>query len=53
MNIGSITITHEVSPEGRMLTTVHAAGNMPLVTKLGLLELAKDTILNGPDEDDE
>lgn len=50
-SIGTILITCEAHADGDLITGVTRTGDMPLVTQLGLLDLARDTILNGPDDD--
>lgn len=45
MNAGNIKISYDVWPDGDIVTAVDVEGDIPLVTQLGLLELAKDTIL--------
>ena len=45
MNLGSITISYELDDDGDMITGVSIDGDLPIVTQLGLIELAKDTIL--------
>lgn len=45
MNAGNIKISYDVWPDGDIVTAVNVEGDIPLVTQLGLLELAKDTIL--------
>lgn len=52
MQVGSITITYSMADDGDMLTDVSVDGDMPVVTQLGLLELAKDSILIGTVDDD-
>lgn len=44
MNVGNISISYDIWPDGDV-TRVDVEGDIPLVTQLGLLELAKDTIL--------
>lgn len=51
VSIGTITITYDATPDGDLITGVTATGDMPLVTKLGLLDLARDTMLNGHDDE--
>lgn len=46
-NIGSIHITQEIADDGDVLTNVTVDGDMHLVTQLGLLRLAEDTLING------
>lgn len=53
MNVGSITITYNMADDGDMLTDVSVEGELPIVTQLGLLELAKDSILIGTVDDDD
>lgn len=50
MQLGSITITYEMSDDGHMDTGLTIDGDMPIITQLGLLDLARDTILRGDDE---
>lgn len=45
MIAGQMTVTYEVWPDGDIVTNLTVEGDIPLVTQLGLLELAKDTIL--------
>ena len=47
VNIGTITITYDMTDDGDMLTGVSVDGDMPIVTQLELLDLARDTILAG------
>lgn len=53
MNLGSITISYELDDDGDMITGVSIDGDLPIVTQLGLIELAKDTILRMDPEDGE
>lgn len=54
MKVGSITITYEMMDDGDIITGLNVDGDLPVVTQLGLLELAKDTILqNTQGEQDE
>lgn len=55
MNVGSITITYYMDEDGDLNTGVSVDGDIPIVTQLGLLELAKDSILIGTvfEEEDE
>lgn len=50
--IGKITITYDLASDGDIHTVLDVEGDLPIVVQLGLLELAKDTILNPPDDDD-
>lgn len=45
MQLGRIVITYEVAEDGTMPTQLLVDGDIPLAVQLGLLELAKDTIL--------
>lgn len=47
VSIGTITITYDMTDDSDMLTGVSVDGDMPIVTQLGLLDLARDTILAG------
>lgn len=51
--IGTITITEYLDEDGDIITGVSVDGDIPLVTQLGLLRMAEDTILNCNDEDEE
>lgn len=54
LSIGSITISYEFGDDGDIITGVQVDGDIPVVTQLGLLRLAEDTILavDPEDEDD-
>lgn len=52
MIVGEITITYELAEDGDMITTLNVEGDIHVATQLGLLELAKDTILHA-EEDEE
>lgn len=52
MRIGSIVITYSMADDGDLLTDVTVEGDIPVATQLGLLELAKDSILIGVVDDD-
>lgn len=43
--VGSIVIGYGLDEEGELITSVSVEGDLPVVVSLGLLELAKDTIL--------
>lgn len=47
VEVGSIHVTYELAPDGDMLTSVEVLGDMPLVVSLGLLDMARDTLLSG------
>lgn len=50
-SIGKITISYDLADDGDIHTVLDVEGDLPVVVQLGLLELAKDTILNPPDDD--
>lgn len=50
MDLGSITITHFIDEGGDIVTGVSVDGDIPIVTQLGLIRMAEDTILRGTDE---
>lgn len=52
MEIGSIVITYSMADDGDLITDVSVEGDIPIATQLGLLELAKDSILIGTVGDD-
>lgn len=52
VQIGQITITHTLNDDGETITGLTVDGDMPLATSLGLLELAKDTLLRGAPNDE-
>lgn len=52
-NVNLGTITYDMTDDGDMLTGVSVDGDMPIVTQLGLLDLARDTVLAGCYEADE
>ena len=43
--VGSIRITYDLWENGDIVTQVHTEGDLPLVIQLGLLEMAKDTLI--------
>lgn len=45
--LGFIHITYEVGENGEVETSVTTDEELPLVIQLGLLDLAKDTLLRG------
>jgi hypothetical protein len=51
--IGTLKIHYVLDEDGDILTGVEVEGEIPVVVQLGLLEMAKDTILNPPDDDDD
>lgn len=51
MIVGEIKITYELAPDGDVITTLNVEGDLHVATQLGLLELAKDTILHGEEEE--
>ena len=52
MEIGSVVITYSMADDGDLITDVSVEGDIPIATQLGLLELAKDSILIGTVGDD-
>lgn len=52
VDIGSITISYYIGHDGDMISGVSVEGDLPMITRLGLLRMAEDTILR-MDEDDE
>lgn len=53
MKIGEIKISYEMAEDGDVLTNVEVDGELPFVTQLGLLEMAKDTLLRGVDDEED
>lgn len=51
--IGYIHIDYTIAPDGDLQTRLDFEGDIPLVTQLGLIELAKDSLLNPPESDEE
>jgi hypothetical protein len=45
VQLGRLIITYELEQDGTMPTTLSVEGEIPVAVQLGLLELAKDTIL--------
>lgn len=52
MPLGSITISHYLDSTGDIITGVSVDGDIPIVTQLGLLRMAEDTILRMDEEDE-
>lgn len=50
--IVTLTLTDKPGDEAEQLN-VSFEGDPPLVTALGMLRMAEDSMLHGPDEDDE
>lgn len=48
-----IVVTQYITGQGEIKFSVHASGEVPLSTQIGLLELAKVTIIEKAGEDDE
>ena len=53
MTVGSIVIDLTLTDDGDEVTSVRVEGDLPVVTQIGLLAMAQDSILNGPEEDDD
>lgn len=53
MTVGEIRIRSVIAETGHPEVAIDLpdTDDVPLVTQLGMLELAKDTLLNGPEED--
>lgn len=45
--VGSIHISYDLADDGDILTRVDVSGDLPVVTILGLLSMATDTVLRG------
>ena len=50
--VGHIHIGYNLTDDGDMTTEVSVEGEIPIATQLGLLELAKDSILIGIGDDE-
>ena len=53
MTVGSIVIDLTLTDDGDEVTSVRIEGDLSVVTQIGLLAMAQDTILSGPEEDDD
>ena len=53
MTVGSIVIDLTLTDDGDEVTSVRVEGDLSVVTQIGLLAMAQDSILNGPEEDDD
>lgn len=54
MEIYEMRITYSLDPEtGEPLIGLHENGDLDIATKLGLLRLTEDTILNSPDDEED
>lgn len=53
MTVGSIVIDLTLTDDGDEVTRVRVEGDLSVVTQIGLLAMAQDSILNGPEEDDD
>lgn len=51
--VGSIHISYYLDEEGELVSGVSVEGDMPMVVVIGLLEMAKDTVLATSYEEDE
>lgn len=49
--IGRIVIPYWINDEGETEFRVDIEGEMPMVVTVGLLAMAQDTMLNGPDDE--
>lgn len=52
MDIGRLIIDYTVTEDGDLQTALTVEGDLPVVTQLGIIELAKDTILHPPIDED-
>lgn len=46
MRVGHLKIWLEIADDGDMLTIVDVKGDIPFITQIGMLEMAKDTLLD-------
>lgn len=53
LDIGYIHIDYQIQDDGEITMHLDVDGDLPVVTQLGLLELAKDTVLNQDPEEEE
>ena len=44
--IGKITVDYYLAENGRMITYLEVEGDLPMIVQLGLLDMARDTILH-------
>lgn len=51
--IGRIEITYVIEDDGDIVSEVEVKGDIPFVTQIGLLEMAKDSLFNGSEEDED
>lgn len=48
----SLVLTYVLGESGEPLVGIHEEGESPLVTKLGMLRMAEDTLLHSMEEED-
>ena len=54
MEIYEMRITYSLDPDtGEPLVGLHEDGELDITTKLGMLRLTEDTLLHGPDDDED
>lgn len=53
VEIGTIHIRYWADEDGDLLTSVSVDGEMPLVTVIGLLEMAKDELMHSFEDEDQ
>lgn len=53
LELGEIVLTYSITEDGDIMSGLSITGEIPVAMQLGLLELAKDTILRGIYEDDD
>ncbi|GAB3192076.1 hypothetical protein [Nesterenkonia suensis] len=51
--LGTISISYAIDPDGQPDVGMSFAEDLPLVTQLGMLALAKDTLLRADEWDDD
>lgn len=51
--VGSIHISYYLDDEGELVSGVSLEGDMPIVVVIGLLEMAKDTVLASTYEEED
>lgn len=51
--IGRIEIAYVIEDDGDIVSEVEVKGDIPFVTQIGLLEMAKDSLFNGLDDDED
>ena len=52
MEVGKIEITITLAEDGDMVFSHEVTGDLPLAVQLGILEMTKDWMLNGPEDEE-